>query len=670
MSGKFKQLFFLIILAGALSAPRAFALAAGEYPKLANYYLKFFNSADYDQLARWDLVITPPEMVYYNPEFFDLYRKKKKDGLLISYIYPAMVDETDLGESTGLHYYLHEGADENNWWLRDLQGGRLEVWPNIYAVNVTDQGWQDYNLNYIKDKIELDKWDGIMYDMVDGSIAHYNKKSTGIDIDNDGIREDQETVNRKWDQGMAALFDKTRKELGNKLILINGNSLDAYQPEINGRMFETFPTPWEGDGSWTASMRAYLKTLPGENKSPKIYVLNSNSNNSGLSDNYRRVRFGLASALLGDGYFSYDSGDRSHAQLWWYDEYNVRLGKAEGQAYNLLDRSDPEIKPGLWRRDFDFGTAFVNSTDQTQKYVFKKEEFEKIRGTQDQNVNDGTKVNWLKLQPNDGIILLKEKDEIIGNSFDNGSFVRLFDRNGSQVRNGFFAYKDNYPGNTEILASDLDNDGQLEYLVNGGGTISVYKNGKKIRSFQPFSGCFKGKISFIAEDLNGDGQKEIIAGAGQGGGPQIRIFSKDGRLLSGGFFAYDKRFRGGVHVAGIDLFGDGRKEIITGAGPGGGPHVRVFSEDGKELLSFFAYDKNFRGGVSVAAGDIDGDGEPEIITGAGAGGGPQVNIYDRRGRLKSHFFAFDKNFRSGISVMASDIDGDGTDEILVSTTGL
>ncbi len=159
MSGKFKQLFFLIILAGALSAPRAFALAAGEYPKLANYYLKFFNSADYDQLARWDLVITPPEMVYYNPEFFDLYRKKKKDGLLISYIYPAMVDETDLGESTGLHYYLHEGADENNWWLRDLQGGRLEVWPNIYAVNVTDQGWQDYNLNYIKDKIELDKWE-------------------------------------------------------------------------------------------------------------------------------------------------------------------------------------------------------------------------------------------------------------------------------------------------------------------------------------------------------------------------------------------------------------------------------------------------------------------------------------------------------------------------------
>ncbi len=62
-------------------------------------------------------------------------------------------------------------------------------------------------------------------------------------------------------------------------------------------------------------------------------------------------------------------------------------------------------------------------------------------------------------------------------------------------------------------------------------------------------------------------------------------------------------------MAAGDVNGDGRADIVTGAGPGGGPHVRVFSGvDLAVLASFFAYDPGFHGGVSVAAGDINGDG--------------------------------------------------------------
>ena len=70
------------------------------------------------------------------------------------------------------------------------------------------------------------------------------------------------------------------------------------------------------------------------------------------------------------------------------------------------------------------------------------------------------------------------------------------------------------------------------------------------------------------------------------------------------FYAYDPAFPGGVHVAAADLTGDGVAEIITGAGPGGGPHVRAFSLAGgvvTEVASFFAYDPAFPGGVHVAA---------------------------------------------------------------------
>jgi WD40 repeat protein len=60
----------------------------------------------------------------------------------------------------------------------------------------------------------------------------------------------------------------------------------------------------------------------------------------------------------------------------------------------------------------------------------------------------------------------------------------------------------------------------------------------------------------------------------------------------------------GVSVAGTDAFTIGRSSgpgsVITGAGPGGGPHVRVVNLTGGVTFEFFAYDTAFRGGVNVA----------------------------------------------------------------------
>jgi hypothetical protein len=100
--------------------------------------------------------------------------------------------------------------------------------------------------------------------------------------------------------------------------------------------------------------------------------------------------------------------------------------------------------------------------------------------------------------------------------------------------------------------------------------------------------------------------------------------------------------------------GDQRDDIITGAGAGGGPQVRVFSgADSHRLAGFFAYDTGFTGGVRVAAGDYDGDGRADIITGAGAGQSAPVRVFDGdTGSRLANFFAFPTSFAGGVFVAA------------------
>ena len=639
-------------------------LAKDTYPKLANYYLPFFRQADYEQLSKWDLLIIQADMIAYNPGFFDYYRTRKPDGILLPYIYSSLIHEERNGfGGLELRGMVYDAVNRGNWWLRDSSGNKIQPWPEISAINVTNRDWRNFYVNYLKNDIRLDLWDGVMFDVVDAEIGHYSRN--GIDIDANGSADATSTVNQKWREGMAALFLQTKTMLGNKVIVANGNSVESYQPNTNGRIFERFPTPWEGNGSWQASMYQYLKRLPTKNKTPNIYIINGTSR-SGVAGDHRQMRYGLASALMGDGYFSFDNGNSTHGQLWWYDEYDVALGRAESSYYNLLNNNSDYVEPGLWRRDFENGVAIVNATGKDQLYIFPREQFEKIKGTQDRNFNDGSKVNYVRLSVNDGIIMRKIKQDIIASVFPNGNFVRVFNYSGAQQRNGFFAYRPDALPNALVLLEDLDNDGARDRITEQGGQIIVYRSGKSTVRISPYGANFKGKLSFAVYDFNKDGFKEIVVAPLSSGGPHVKIYSATGKMLNPGFFVFDKNFRGGVNLAIGDVNNDGKGEIIAAAGKGMPSTIKILSEQGRTLGSFSAYDKNFRGGVNVAVGDVDNDGKNELVTGA-ATGGPHVRIFDYAGRLRGQFMAYDPKTGTGISVMIADTDGDGKNEILAGT---
>jgi ELWxxDGT repeat protein len=176
---------------------------------------------------------------------------------------------------------------------------------------------------------------------------------------------------------------------------------------------------------------------------------------------------------------------------------------------------------------------------------------------------------------------------------------------------------------------------------------------------------FHGGIRVAVGDVTGDGLDDIITGAGPGGGPVVKVF--DGRTgqLVRSFFAYVPNFTGGVFVAAADVDRDGFADIITGTGAGGGPVVKVYSgKTGQLLRSFFAYDPSFAGGVTVAAGDVDGT--QDIITGPGRGMAPLVRVFDGlTGAVAGQFTAFDANFRGGVTVAAADTNADGNADVVV-----
>lgn len=219
----------------------------------------------------------------------------------------------------------------------------------------------------------------------------------------------------------------------------------------------------------------------------------------------------------------------------------------------------------------------------------------------------------------------------------------------------------NYRGGVRVATGDLDNDGLPDVAVAPGrmaaAVVKVFNGSpqpgvqgteilnQRIAARSTFGVRYAGGVAIAVGDVTGDTLNDVIVSRSRGPAV-VKVFENSlvagspfaqlGRTAARAFNAFPqpRRYQGGSSVAVGDVRGLGKQQIVVGSGAGMGGLVRVF--DVRIPAAAYAalmqvVDPTvpaIRGGLNVAAGDLDGDGHAEIVTGAGAAGWSRVRVYN------------------------------------------
>ncbi len=664
-------IFFVSLI--SVAAPSPVAAAEPQYPLLSLYYVDCcFTMSEAADIAKFDLVIVTMEAAEYNAVGIAKLRELNPKIKIIPYVpsqgiveqYPSATRERLIN------------VVRPDWYLIRPNGEKVSRYTGEYDLNITKPEVRTAISDFVAD-LNDDTcgtkrcWDGVFFDVVEDNLDFLGQ----LDLNRDGLADSN--VNTQWVAAYKDLFKTTRNKIGtDSLIIINGASNLDIQSDINGRMFENFPTPWHANGKWDGTAEN-VPTLNQYNMNPVGIIFSG----EGAKTDYKKMRFSIVSGLISGTYAGYDNGVDKHNSIWLYDEYNVQLGKAQGKAKNLSNKKDPyKIQDGMWQRNFENGTVLLNTTDQ-QQTITLDQGYEKIRGDQDESVNTGETIGTVTVNPHDGVILRARLQQVEDAEYFNGAFTNIYNNAGERTRTSFFAFSRKYAGGT--IVRHISDVGRT--VVADKTYVTVYKGTKQVAKFAPFGKGYAGGVHIAVDrlsdpDATGKNKGVLkpyrIVVAPKSGNPQIKIYDLKGGVVQNNCTVFSSKSTSGVNIAiGDVLPSKAGKEIVVAPGSSGTPQVKVYSAKCKILNGgFTAYDTGVKSGVSVAVGDLDGKGQDEIVTMPAAKAQSFVRVFRiEKGKKKvvnKGFYAFPKSNKAGGFVTISDLDTDGKNEIVPMSYGI
>ncbi|CAN5275471.1 hypothetical protein BH11PLA2_BH11PLA2_31310 [soil metagenome] len=235
----------------------------------------------------------------------------------------------------------------------------------------------------------------------------------------------------------------------------------------------------------------------------------------------------------------------------------------------------------------------------------------------------------------------------------------------------------------------LENEFSVGRDRNGQASVTIRNPDNTPRyTLTPFGANFTGGIRTASGDFNGDGVADLVCASGPGMPGQAVVF--DGVTQQQiptplpGNQPFGSTFTRGIIVAVGDLNNDGLSDLIITAEAGGGARVRIFQSTGSgfvqrsDFIALIGGDNKpdsvkFRGGSRATVSDINGDGTGDLIWAAGAGGGPRVATFDGKMldngsnvffKLTGDFFVLSTSLRDGAYLAGGDVNGDGIGDVI------
>jgi hypothetical protein len=268
----------------------------------------------------------------------------------------------------------------------------ISFWPHSWLLNLStlsplatvDEGigpenWISYHARTDAALLGSAVWDGLLIDRSDPNESWLIGNSTARTIDPDQSNTligDYSAFDAAWNEGLREYETELRQLIGpDKILYVNWGAPNY--DLLNGNNFEGFPgdiTDAESAGNWyglvfgpNAASGSYFEWMANALQ-PNLTMIETYEDNGGpeatsdgsydnpcikknFTPDYRKMRFGLTTALLNDGFFSYEMNTNGHGSLclMWFDEYDNAgagrgyLGQPLGTAYPAMTGEESTV---------------------------------------------------------------------------------------------------------------------------------------------------------------------------------------------------------------------------------------------------------------------------------------------------------------------------------------
>ena len=408
------------------------------FPRLGGYqigatpYEGYGDPEYHQQIARLDYAIIGSTLPMTNGTA-EAVRRLNPDIMLLKYTSLMEISTTARGDYTVAKRNKassERGPNSTNahdWWARDLNGSNVSNWPNNWTVNITRYVQPDADGNrYSQWAAKLDHqiwlsndvWDGTFQDTV-----FWQPRGGAADADLSGGKErNPERIKAAFRQGNQDYWNELKRLEPDQIITVNHDwyrsepataegplQLPEYHMQVHGGLLEIVMRSSDLLGKprtdWKDTMRHYRRSMEYfREPNMTMFIV------KGEPDNWRFMRYSLATCLMQDGYFEYVPDDKyQYGTVEWFDEFDL-AGTADtdwlGRAID--PPQDGPWRSGVWRRDFEGGVAFVNPQGNGVRTITIEEGFRHIAGKRETRVNNGQPAGQITLQDGDGILLVRE----------------------------------------------------------------------------------------------------------------------------------------------------------------------------------------------------------------------------------------------------------------------